>query len=46
MEKMYLQSGEKVSVTSESRNLGHGIQFKVIYSDLSSGWEHVEDLLP
>lgn len=44
MKTMYTNSGEKVQVTDETRNLGHGEQVKVIYSDNSEGWEHIEDL--
>ena len=44
MKTMYLNSGEKVKVTEETRDRGHGEQVKVIYSDGSEGWEHVEDL--
>ena len=43
-EVKYTQSGEKVTVTEETRDLGHGEQVRVIYSDGSEGWEHVEDL--
>jgi hypothetical protein len=38
------QSGEKVKVTKKTRDLGHGKQAEVIYSDKSRGWEHIEDL--
>lgn len=43
----YISSGERVTVlTSNTRNLGYGsIQFEVIYSDGSHGWEHPIDLL-
>lgn len=44
MKTMYTNSGEKVQVTDEKRALGHGEQVKVIYSDNSEGWEHIEDL--
>jgi len=44
MKSMYTNSGEKVTVTEETRNFGHGIQSKVIYSDNSEGFEHIEDL--
>lgn len=37
-------NGERVTVLDETRNLGHGEQVKVIYSDRSEGWEHIEDL--
>lgn len=40
----FTASGEKVQVTEETRDLGHGDQIKVIYSDGSLGWEHTEDL--
>lgn len=44
MKTMYTNSGEKVQVTEDSRNLGHGKQVKVIYSDDSEGWEYLDDL--
>jgi len=44
MKTAHIQSGEKVTVTEETRDIGHGLQVKVIYSDNSEGWEHVEDL--
>ena len=44
MKTMYTNSGEKVQVTEETRDRGHGEQVKVIYSDGSEAWEHVEDL--
>lgn len=44
MKNMHIASGEKVQVTGETRNLGHGEQVKVIYSDGSGGWEHLDDL--
>ena len=45
MEKKFLASGEAVQLTEETRDLGHGTQVKVIYSDGSEGWEHPEDLI-
>lgn len=45
MKTKYTNSGEQVQVTEEKRNLGHGEQVRVIYSDESEGWEHIEDLL-
>ena len=45
MKKMLITNGEMVTVTDEKRNLGHGKQVKVVYSDGSTGWEHVEDLI-
>jgi|AntDeeMinimDraft_5_1070356.scaffolds.fasta_scaffold11772_2 hypothetical protein len=44
METMYTNSGEKVEVTEQNRDLGHGKQVAVIYSDGSWGWEHIENL--
>ena len=44
MKNAFTNSGERVELTSQFRNLGHGDQEKVIYSDGSEGWEHVEDL--
>lgn len=41
----YTLSGESVTLTNETRDLGHGEQIKVIYADGSTGWEHVSDLL-
>lgn len=42
--KLLITNGEMVTVTEEARNLGHGTQVRVIYSDNSIGWEHIEDL--
>lgn len=44
MKTKFTQSGEKVTLTNEVRELGHGKQVKVIYSDGSEGWEHLSDL--
>lgn len=44
MKTAHIQSGEKVTVTEETRNLGHREQVKVVYADGSEGWEHPEDL--
>jgi hypothetical protein len=44
MKTMYTNSGEKVEVTEKTRDLGHGKQAYVIYSDGSEGWEHLENL--
>ena len=41
----FTASGEKVTLTGKSRDLGHGKQLEVIYSDDSQGWEHESDLL-
>lgn len=40
----YTQSGERVLVTERRRNAGHGDQVEVVYSDGSTGWEHLKDL--
>ena len=40
----FTQSGERVELTGNTRNQGHGEQVEVIYSDGSKGWEHLEDL--
>jgi len=40
----YNRSGEKIRLTNERRDLGHGIQIKVIYFDGSIGWEHILDI--
>ena len=37
--------GERVALTDNTRNLGHGLQIEVIYSDNSKGWEHEDDLI-
>lgn len=37
-------NGEKVTLTGNFRDLGHGRQLEVIYSDGSKGYEHYEDL--
>jgi hypothetical protein len=40
-----LSSGERVSISEfETRDLGHGKQVRVFYSDGSDGYEHIEDL--
>lgn len=44
MKTMYTNSVEKVQVAEDTRNFGHGEQVRVIYSDESEGWEHVNDL--
>lgn len=43
----YIPSGERVTViTSNTRELGYGLlQFEVIYTDGSHGWEYPIDLL-
>ena len=38
-------NGERVTLTDNTRNLGHGWQIKVIYSDNSTGWEHESNLI-
>jgi hypothetical protein len=45
MKKLLASSGEVVVVTEKTRNLGHGEQVEVIYSDSTKGWEHIEDLI-
>ena len=45
MKKKHTQSGESVKLTGEKRDLGHGKQVKVIYSDGTQGWEHPLDLI-
>lgn len=45
MRTAYTTSGEKVSITENRRDIGHGIEVRVIYSDNSYGWEHESDLL-
>ena len=45
MTTKFTQSGEKVQLTENTRNVGHGNQVEVIYSDGSTGWEHVADLI-
>lgn len=40
----YTTSGEKVTLTGKTRDLGHGEQCEVVYADGSQGWEHSEDL--
>lgn len=44
MRKSLTTNGEMVTETTETRNLGHGEQVKVIYSDNTQGWEHIENL--
>lgn len=39
----FLNTGEKVLPTIHERDLGHGKQIKVVYSDGSEGWEHIEN---
>jgi len=41
----FTTSGEKVRVMTRNRNLGHGVQVKVIYADGSEGLEHLESLI-
>ncbi len=38
-------NGEIVTLTDNSRNLGHGKQIEVIFSDGTKGWAHEEDLI-
>ena len=45
MNTKYTQSGEKVELTGNTQNLGHGNQLEVIYSDGSYGYEHSSDLI-
>jgi hypothetical protein len=45
MKKLLASNGEVVIVTEKTRNLGHGEQVEVIYSDSTKGWEHIEDLI-
>lgn len=50
--KKHTTSGEQVVLTGKKRDLGtnagglenSGVQYYVIYSDGSMGWEHEEDL--
>lgn len=44
MKALLITNGELVTVTEEKRDLGHGEQVKVIYSDGSEGWEFISDL--
>jgi hypothetical protein len=44
MKNAFTTSGEKVQVLENTRDLGHGEQVNVIYSDGSEGWEHIEDI--
>lgn len=37
-------NGEKVTLTGNFRDLGHGKQLEVIYTDGSKGFEHYGDL--
>ncbi len=43
--KATLTNGERVLLTDNTRNLGHGLQIEVLYSDGSKGWEHEDDLI-
>lgn len=45
MKKLLTTNGEMVTVTNDTRDLGHGLQVKVIYSDGSEGWESPDDLI-
>ena len=38
-------NGERVTLTENTRDLGHGLQIEVIYQDNTKGWEHEEDLI-
>lgn len=44
LKKGYIQGGEKVFLTEEKRDLGHGEQTKVFYADGSIGWYHTTDI--
>lgn len=44
MKKLLTTNGEMVEVTNEKRDLGHGEEVRVIYSDGTEGWESVNDL--
>lgn len=37
--------GERVLLTDNTRDVGHGLQIEVVYQDGSKGWEHDEDLI-
>lgn len=43
--KATVGNGERVTLTKNTRNLGHGVQIEVVYQDGTSGWEHEEDLI-
>lgn len=45
MKATLASNGERVTLTENSRDLGHGKQIEVIYQDNSKGWEHEEDLI-
>lgn len=45
MKKMLVTNGEMITLTEETRNIGHGIEYKVIYNDGSEGWENVANIL-
>jgi len=45
MKKLLTTNGEIVTLTSDTRNLGHGLEVKVIYSDGSEGWESPDNLI-
>ena len=38
-------NGERVKLTNDKRNLGHGEEIKVIYQDNSKGWENINNLI-
>ena len=38
-------NGERVKLTNDKRNLGHGEEIKVIYQDNSKGWENTNNLI-
>lgn len=43
-ETRFCRHAERVELTGGERDLGMGKQLEVIYTDGSTGWEHVEDL--
>ena len=45
MKATIANNGERVVLTNNTRDLGHGVQIEVIYQDGTKGWEHEEDLI-
>lgn len=45
MKKLFVPNGEIVTLTNNSRNLGHGEQVEVICQDGTNIWVHIEDLI-
>ena len=45
MKATFTGNGERVTLTDNERDLGHGKQIEVICNDSSKIWAHIEDLI-